>query len=377
MVYQPTSIQKLVCFFLFASICDTHALANPSGLDKGFNILGSAGKIIPQGRIVQTAKETLKFAWKRMMAELAPQDKSGAYVRPSYNFQGEIGTAEFIDEPGRYHIYVGNPCPWCHRVRLALALRKIKPEQIGVTVLVDDPVKASRGGWIFDKNSKDGRDPLGSNDLRELYDKLSANYKGRCTAPLLIDLKSRKIVSNESADIVRMLNGVDLGCNDPEIMASRTNLLPEDLLTKIEDTNAWVYNLLNNGVYRCGFSTQQSAYDRASKDVRQGLADANEVLRTNDYLCGEVFTEADLRLLPTILRFDGAYAPLFRAGGAHLRIRDYPYLLAWLQRCWDIEGVQESIDLQDASTSYYKQLFPLNPGGLIPTPLTAADIGLQ
>lgn len=174
-----------------------------------------------------------------------------------------------------------------------------------------------------------------------------------------------------------MLNGVDLGCNDPEIMASRTNLLPEDLLTNIEGTNEWVYKLLNNGVYRCGFSTQQLAYDRASNDVRQGLADANEVLSSNDYLCGDVFTEADLRLLPTILRFDGAYAPLFRAGGAHLRIRDYPYLLAWLQRCWDIEGVQESIDLQDASTSYYKQLFPLNPGGLIPTPITAADIGLQ
>jgi len=274
-------------------------------------------------------------------------------------------------------VYVGNPCPWCHRVRLALALRKITTDQIGVTVLIDDPIKASRGGWIFDSNSIDGRDPLGSNDLRELYDKLSNNYKGRCTAPLLVDLKSRKIVSNESADIVRMLNDVNLGCNDHDIMASRTNLLPEELLTKIEDTNEWVYKLLNNGVYRCGFSTQQYAYDQASKDVLQGLADANEVLSRHDYLCGDVFTEADLRLLPTILRFDGAYAPLFRAGGAHLRIRDYPYLLTWLQRCWDIDGVKDSIDLQDATASYYRQLFPLNPGGLIPTPLTAADIGLK
>lgn len=149
------------------------------------------------------------------------------------------------------------------------------------------------------------------------------------------------------------------------------------MLTEIECINDWVYKLLNDGVYRCGFSTKQYAYDQASKDVRQGLAKANDVLRIQDYLCGDVFTEADLRLLPTVLRFDGAYAPLFRAGGSHLRIRDYPYLLQWLQRCWDIDGVRESIDLQDATTSYYRQLFPLNPGGLIPTPITAADIGLQ
>jgi len=225
---------------MLVSIRDVRALVNPpgnDGLDKGFNILGSATKILPQGRIVQTAKETLKFVWQRMMTELAPQDKSGSYIRPSYNFQDKIGSAEYLDEPGRYHVYVGNPCPWCHRVRLALALRQIKPEEIGVTVLVDDPVKASRGGWIFDTNSKDGRDPLGSNDLRELYEKLSKNYKGRCTAPLLIDLKSQTIVSNESADIVRMLNDANLGCTDDEIVGSRTNLRPKELLTNIEETN--------------------------------------------------------------------------------------------------------------------------------------------
>ena len=158
----------LINLLLFSS---THALITPPGggnknnLDKGFNILESASKILPQGRIVQTAKETWKFAWQRMMAELAPQDKSGSYTRPTYNFQGRIGTPEFPDEPGRYHVYVGNPCPWCHRVRLALALRKIGKEGMGVTILVDDPVKASRGGWVFDSNSKDGCDPLGSYDL--------------------------------------------------------------------------------------------------------------------------------------------------------------------------------------------------------------------
>jgi len=139
-----------------------------------------------------------------------------------------------------------------------------------------------------------------------------------------------------------------------------------------------VYELLNNGVYRCGFSTTQGAYDRASAGVRRGLERCEQVLAEDGYLCGPRFTEADLRLLPTALRFDGCYAPLFRAGGAHLRIRDFPHLHGWLVRCWnEVPGVQDSIDIEDASSSYYRQLFPLNPGGLIPSPITAVDMGLE
>lgn len=285
------------------------------------------------------------------MTELAPQSKDGTYERPMYQTKGWIGTKEFPDEHHRYHLYLGNPCPWCHRVRLAVALLKFTPEQIGITYLVDDPVKASRGGWIFDE--KVGIDPLRSNDLRELYEKISPGYKGRCTAPLLIDLKSNKIVSNESADIVRMLNSLHLGQSQEE-RQSRINLYPKDLADKIDETNDWVYHLINNGVYRCGFSTQQEAYDEASSDVRGGLEQIETILGERKFLCSDEFTEADLRLLPTILRYDGAYSPLFKAGGVNLRIRDFPNILHWLQRCWDMEGVKETIDLEDAVSSYYK-----------------------
>ena len=118
-----------------------HALIPPppGNLDKGFNLLENASKIVPQGQIVNAAKESWKFIWKRMMAELAPQSKSGSYERPQYASKGKIGTPQFPDEAGRYHLYVGNPCPWCHRARLVLALRKMKAENIGVTCLVDDP----------------------------------------------------------------------------------------------------------------------------------------------------------------------------------------------------------------------------------------------
>ena len=181
------------------------------------------------------------------------------------------------------------------------------------------------------------------------------------------------------------------------------NLYPDDIASSIDDTNEWVYELINNGVYRCGFSTvsmtqkqrlhlntyvnkvwrikifqEQRAYDRASSDVRRGLERCERILSRQPFLCGETFTEADLRLLPTILRYDGVYGPLFKAGGVHLRIKsDYPNLFLWLQRCWNLDCVPDSIDLNDATSSYYKQLFPLNPGGILPTGITPADIGLE
>jgi putative glutathione S-transferase len=113
-------------------------LPSPPGLDKGFNLLGTTS-ILPQGRIVKTAKESWKFIWQRMMAELAPQSKTGSYERPSYVSNGAIGSSRFPDEGGRYQLYVGNPCPWCHRAKLAIALKKFEKENISVTTLLDDP----------------------------------------------------------------------------------------------------------------------------------------------------------------------------------------------------------------------------------------------
>ena len=323
------------------------------------------------GKIVSTVKQSWTFAWKRMMIELAPQDKTGSYARPKYSFNGKIGSQQFPDEAGRYYLFVGNPCPWCHRTSLVCAIRKFSVKEIKVIKLVDDPLKASRGGWVF---SKSDPDPIyNSVDLRTLYDSLNPGFQGRCTAPLLVDGVSKTIVSNESADICRMLEKATFGRETLEGI----DLYPSELSSEINDTNEWVYKLLNNGVYRCGFATEQAAYDSASNDVRTGLNRCEKILERQAFLCGNKFTEADLRLLPTILRFDAVYAPLFKAGGTHLRIKDFPSLLAWLQRCWDIEGVQDSIDIKDATLSYYKQLFPLNPGGILPTSITPAEIGLR
>ncbi|KAL3930557.1 MAG: hypothetical protein SGBAC_011713, partial [Bacillariaceae sp.] len=143
------------------------------------------------------------------MTELAPQDKTGSYQRPKYSFSRTLGSKQFPIEAGRYHVYVGNPCPWCHRVRLVAKFLRLETIQdsrnkslLEMTTLVDDPIKASRGGWVF------ATPPVqapGVSDLRELYETLSPGFQGRCTAPLLVDWKTRQIVSNESSDIVRML----------------------------------------------------------------------------------------------------------------------------------------------------------------------------
>ena len=147
-------------------------------------------------------------------------------------------------------------------------------------------------------------------------------------------------------------------------------MYPLELQSIIDETNEWVYELINNGVYRCGFSTSQVAIDQASYNVLDGLQRCEQILQTQFFLCSDtIFTESDVLLLPTLLRFDGVYAPFFRAGGTHLRIEcDYPAIFAYMRRCWnDIPGINTSIDLQDACESYYKQLFPLNPSGIIPT----------
>jgi putative glutathione S-transferase len=338
-------------------------------VDKGFNLLELASGVIPQGRLVQTAKNVVQFVWKRLMTELAPQDPNGNYERPSYHKVAPT-TNILLDTTiasDRYHLYVGNPCPWCHRCAIVV---KILNLPVKMTRLKDDPIRASRGGWIFSSLEPD---PLGSRDLRILYDTLIPGYKGRCTAPLLIDTVTRTLVSNESADIVRIL--IQLG---KTITTTTMDLYPRELAKDIDETNQWVYEMLNNGVYKCGFATSQQAYDRASKDVREGLQRCDSILSQNEFLCGSQFTEADLRLLPTILRFDGVYSPLFRAGGAHLKIKsDYPSLFLWLQRCWAMPGVAESIDLPDACSSYYKQLFPLNPGGIVPSLVTPSSLELE
>ncbi|BDA40825.1 Glutathione S-transferase omega-like 2 [Coccomyxa sp. Obi] len=345
--------------------------ASTEASSKGFGLLEWTGKIISQGTLVKGAKTGWNFAWETMMKELAPQTKDGSYARPTYNLKGVIGSPEFPAETARYHLYVGNACPWCHRVLLALIIRGLLPH-ISFTLAVDDPERASRGGWVFDQPEP----VFNAKDLREVYDAASPGYRGRCTAPLLVDKRTRKLVCNESSDIVRMLNSVQLPGS------TSFDLYPPQFSTEIDAVNDLVHNKINNGVYKSGFATTQAAYARAQQELYDALDIVEQRLSQHRFLIGDRFTEADLRLYPTVVRYDGMYATLFKC--CRKRITDYPSLSAWLRDVYQIiigdasqMQIRTSFDLDEARRSYFTSLFPLNPGGIVPVGPTLQDLALD
>jgi len=328
------------------------------------------GKLVPQGLLVKGAKAGWQLLWQTFMQELAPQSKDGEYSRPSYGLRGTIGSPDFPVEAGRYAVFVGNACPWCHRVLLALIVRNLLPS-VQVVHMTDDPERASRGGWVFE-----GKDPIfGCNDLREVYELCQPGFRGRCTAPLVVDTRARRLVSNESSDIVRNLNALQLPG------ASDVDLVPPHLAAQIDQLNDLVYNQINNGVYKSGFATSQVGYDRAQEGLYAALRHVDGLLATHRFLLGDRFTEADLRLYPTIIRYDSVYATLFKC--TRMRVSDLPNLARWRA---DVHGlstagssmqIRDSFALDQAMRSYFLQLFPLNPGAILPSGPTMQDLGLD
>ncbi|KAL1527441.1 hypothetical protein AB1Y20_016107 [Prymnesium parvum] len=330
-----------------------------------------------QQLLVTSARFAWNTLWKVMLSELAPQSDDGDYVRPAPQMgTGATWPAELPVVSGRYHLYLGNACPWCHRVAASARLRqqllaKTGPPQptqfLSFTRLVSDPQRASRGGWVFDS---DDPDPLcDAADLKGVYDRCTpGGYSGRCTAPLLVDLETSTIISQESADIIRMLGQVSLNPSGRAV-----DLYPTALRADIDATCKWVYTQVNNGVYGCGFATTQSAYERAERGVHEGLSRCDELLSSQRFLCGAQITEADVWLLPTAVRFDGIYASFFRCGRRQIR-SDYPNIARWMKELLQLTG-SDLFDLDAARRSYYTDLFPLNPGGIVPSGPSAADLG--
>lgn len=328
---------------------------------KGLGILEWTGKNVPQGPLVQAAKFSWKQIWLVFMNELAPQSKDGAYKRPGYAFNGRVGSFEFPVEAGRYVLYLGNPCPWCHRVKMALVLRGLD-SMIDSVDLIDDPERASRGGWVCN-----GRDPyFGCSDLRQIYDACTQpdGFVGRCTAPLLVDRKQKKIVSNESSDIIAMLDEIHVEGTTSDVL-----LRPKSLVSEIDAFNNRIFDALNNGVYKCGFATSQLAYDKAYAELCATLEELDARLEHSRFILGETFTDADLRVFATAARFDAVYSTLFKCTK---KWSEYTNLQRWFIDCAHLplpnkrSQLLTTVDIDDCRRSYYTQLFPLNPGGIVP-----------
>ena len=282
-----------------------------------------------------------------MLSELAPHDKDGNFVR-DYDPSSVVSTHGPLSKEGRYRVYLGNPCPWCHRVYMALLL--LKPENVEVVRLVDDAERASKGGWVLP--GEEG----GVKDLYGVYKKYTnGEYGGRATAPLLVDLNNGELVSNESNDILRLL----------QILGTTgVTMVPEGRRGEIEEANEWGYRLLQNGCYRCGFATTQGAYDDAAGDVLEGLRKLDKRLGESRFIVGDRVTEADVKMYPWAERFDGAYTTIFKAPGGGVGM--WGNIDRWRGEMRRIKGMGDTVDVEDAVGSYYRQLFMLNPGGIQP-----------
>ncbi|GAA4525044.1 glutathione S-transferase C-terminal domain-containing protein [Chelativorans composti] len=292
-------------------------------------------------------------------------DEKGGFVRQTSTFRnwvtpdggpGPTGTGGFKAEPGRYHLYVALICPWASRTLIA---RKLKKLEDVISVSVVSPVMTPQGWRFGDYPGATDDEVNGSTYMHEIYTKADPHVTGRATVPVLWDKKHETIVNNESADIVRMMNS---GFGD--LADGSVDLYPEDLRAEIDALNGRIYPALNNGVYRAGFATTQVAYEEAFRDVFAMLDELEERLADGRrFLFGDRFTETDIRLFVTLVRFDAAYYGLFKCNLR--RIADYPHLSRYVLRVIDIPGVRETVNIGHIKAGYYS-IKALNPTGIVP-----------
>ena len=287
--------------------------------------------------------------------------KAGNFQRVDSVFRDRItadGSSGFPAEAGRYHLYVAYTCPWAHRTQIYLALKKLTGI-ISVAIAVPG---LREQGWTYEDNPAfPDCTPDRVNGFRHLHEAYSASnphYTGKVTVPTLWDKKTRRIVNNESSEIIRMLNS-EFGV----LGAEPTDFYPKHLRAEIDRINAQVYTNVNNGVYRCGFARSQAAYDEAYDALFATLDEIETRLGRQRYLVGNQITEADWRLFPTLARFDVAYFSLFKCN--RNRIADFPNLLNYMRELYAIPGVAETVKPRYYVMGYYS-ITRVNPTGIIP-----------
>ena len=291
--------------------------------------------------------------------------QDGRFNRPTTKFRnwvtpdgspGPSGEGGFPAEAGRYHLYVSLACPWAHRTIVFRHLKKLESVvSMSVTswYMGDD-------GWTFNtKEGSSGDTVNGAGRLSDIYLRADAKYTGRVTVPVLWDKKRRTIVSNESSEIIRMLNGAFA-----DLTNESTDYYPPDLRSEIDAVNDLVYANVNNGVYRAGFATVQAAYEEAFRSVFAALDDLDRRLSRQRYVAGARLTEADWRLFPTLIRFDAVYYSHFKCNLR--RIGDYDNLSNYLRDLYQVPGIDETVSIDHIKRHYYTSQRKVNPTGIVP-----------
>ncbi|NEZ04236.1 glutathione S-transferase family protein [Wenzhouxiangella sp. XN201] len=269
---------------------------------------------------------------------------------------GPTGEGGFKAEPDRYHLYVALACPWANR---ALIFRKLKRLESLIPISVANPLMRENG-WTFQDGYKVTPDPIHNAEfLHQVYTAAKPDYSGRVTVPVLWDKKRGTIVSNESAEIIRMFNSAF-----DEVGAAEGDYYPEDLREEIDAVNEKVYTNVNNGVYKTGFATTQEAYEEAVIPLFETLDELEARLDENRYLCGPRITEADWRLFTTLVRFDAVYVGHFKCNIR--RIEDYPNLSNYLRELYQVPGISETVEFEAIKRHYYGSHDTINPSYIVP-----------
>ncbi len=287
------------------------------------------------------------------------QSESGEFQRQEDAFRILIsndGTTPHPPEAGRYHLYVSLACPWAHRT---LIVRKLKGLETAIGASVVDPVRDDRG-WAFREGPGHGPDPVeGFAFLAEAYQATDPGFRGRVTVPVLWDRALHRIVNNSEDDICRLFDGVlaPLGNGNP-------TLFPPEITNEHACLAETIYEEINNGVYRAGFATGQSAYEKAVKRLFSALDRLEERLSRSRYLFGDRIVEADWRLFCTLVRFDSVYHGHFKCNLR--RIVDYSALQGYLKDLYQLPGIADTVDFDHIKRHYYVTHGEINPSGIVP-----------
>ncbi|WP_312529048.1 glutathione S-transferase family protein [Paracoccus sp. (in: a-proteobacteria)] len=270
---------------------------------------------------------------------------------------GPSGRGGFRAQSGRYHLYVSLACPWAHRTLIFRSLKGLVPH---ISVSVVHPVML-QDGWTFDTDFPDasGDDLFGLPFLRDIYLRADPHASGRVTVPVLWDREQDTIVSNESAEIIRMFNSAFDG-----LTGNHDDYWPQASRPQIEALNSRIYDTVNNGVYKAGFATTQPAYDEAIGPLFDSLDWIEGILSRQRYLTGASLTEADWRLFSTMVRFDAVYHTHFKCN-RHL-VSDYPNLWGWCRELYQIDGVAQTVSFPHIVNHYYRSHPTINPYGIVP-----------
>lgn len=287
------------------------------------------------------------------------KSSKGKYVRKESQFRDWIsadGSTGFQAEADRYHLYISYACPWACRVLIFRQLKKLD-KVIGLSIV--DPFMAEHG-WTFTNNENCIADSVNHADyLHQLYTLADPHYSGRVTVPVLWDKQRKTIVSNESADLIRMLNAEFNALTDVD-----TNYYPTQLAAEIDKMNTFVYSNVNNGVYKCGFATSQEAYDVAFDNLFSALDELEKRLSKQRYLVGQQITEADWRLFTTLVRFDAVYVGHFKCN--RQRIADYDHLQNYLRELYQHSGIANTVNMDHIKRHYYQSHDTINPTQIVP-----------